>query len=93
MTTGQIEKLHNLCIEINSPYERRKMATGELPTVFYSFHGETAMMEIWVFERGWDNDNAPDAVFKFYTCSLAGEHYRKALQYLKKLKNRVKKGV
>lgn len=64
ITKEQINKIHALCIDINSLEERRY---GNGPTAFYYFSGHISLVRVSVHNNGWKTGSEADIMFSIYT--------------------------
>lgn len=60
-------KIVSIALKVNGIHRRAKETTGTLPTVFVSFYGHVAYIEIHVFKDGWESFASYDREFVFYT--------------------------
>lgn len=88
ITREQINKIHSLCLDINS-LEARK--GNNAPTVFYDFSGHVAGVRVGIHWSGWKSGEEADVTFSFYANCLSGDkdidECNKCINYLEGLKN------
>lgn len=49
----KVNRILQLCFEINGFEKRQKEYTGDKPTIIMYFYGHTAGLEIRIYEKGW----------------------------------------
>lgn len=91
ITKLQIQSLLLLCMDINSLNARTKERTGDLPAVFFKFHGHVGCVEINIYEHGWYKGAVEYKTFNIY-CEPEylglGDKYETVFEYLSELKKK-----
>lgn len=85
-----IHELMLMAIDFNGFEPAEKELTGEKPTIIFDFYGNTGMINLMIFENGWEPDAFPDVNLYLHTDQ---SHYNeieyiKAIGMLKRLKEK-----
>lgn len=69
-----VKQIFELALEINSNCTQRE-TTGEKPTVFVSFSGHIAGVQIEIYCKGWDSEEDDDSLVLKYLVYLGDEMF------------------
>lgn len=69
-----VKQIFELALEINSNCTQRE-TTGEKPTVFVSFSGHIAGVQIEIYCKGWDSEEYDDSLVLKYLVYLGDEMF------------------
>ena len=69
-----VKQIFNLALAINSNCTQRE-TTGEKPTVFVSFSGHIAGVQIEIYCKGWDSEEDDDSLVLKYLVYLGDEMF------------------
>ena len=87
----KVNKILQLCFEINSFEQRSKDLTGDKPTIFVFFSGHISQIKVQTNETGWTSDTENDVEFVIYLhrpFEEIKEQLDSCIQYLEELKER-----
>lgn len=57
-----LHRMLDVALDINGLGQRQQKISGNLPTAFFEFHGNTAHAEIGIIQEGWRYGNKNDDV-------------------------------
>lgn len=65
----EIHRILDLVLDINGLGERTKEKTGDMPTAFFDFNGNSGSLRAVIYAKGWTIEGEPDFSFEIDTYS------------------------
>ena len=86
----QICEALDLCLQINGLQKSKRKLTGDHPTAFYRFNGNTAWISVQIHVKGWEIGQGPNKEWRAYI--TRPDELDQMLRELKELKKDLHSG-